>query len=182
MTIPALIVVGIGLSMDAATITICNMLAYGSSGSKRKWLLPLSFGFFQGLMPLLGSFLGALLSAFITQYSNMVMFVIFGVIGGKMVWDGLKHQDADQPAKQMSLGMLFFQAIATSIDAFAVGVGFAASGVNAWYASTVIALTTFAVCAACLFLGEQAAKLLKTKASLGGGVILLIIAIVSLFS
>ncbi|MGI5900361.1 MAG: manganese efflux pump MntP family protein [Christensenellales bacterium] len=181
MTLPALIITGFGLSMDAAAVTTCNMLAYGKGCGRRKWLMPLFFGAFQGIMPLLGSFLGYWLEGFISRYSNALVFVIFAIIGGKMIWDGIKNAGLDCSPQSMRLGAIFLQAIATSIDAFAVGVGLAASGMNVLFASPIIALITFAICSACLFLGDHVAKRLNNRASLVGGLMLAAIAVVSLF-
>jgi putative Mn2+ efflux pump MntP len=181
MTLPALIITGFGLSMDAAAVTTCNMLAYGKGCGKRKWLMPLFFGVFQGIMPLLGSLLGFWLGDFISRYSNVLMFVIFAIIGGKMIWDGIKSAGIDCTPQSMRLGAVLLQAIATSIDAFAVGVALAATGANVYFASPIIALITFAICSVCLFLGEQVAKRLNNRASLVGGLMLAAIAIVSLF-
>ena len=181
MTIPALIMIGIGLSMDAAAITICDMMAYGKTCGNKKWLLPLFFGLFQGMMPLLGSLLGSLIADFVSRYSSIIMFLIFAVIGGKMIWDGLKKGEDEEAGGQMLIGAVAVQAVATSIDAFAVGVGFAAGGVNAVFASSIIAATTFGICAICLFLGESAARILKDKAQLAGGAIVCAIAVISLF-
>ncbi len=181
MTLPALIITGFGLSMDAAAVTTCNMLAYGKGCGRKKWLMPLFFGIFQGIMPLLGSLLGFWLESFISRYSNVLMFVIFAIIGGKMIWDGIKSAGHDCSPQSMKLGAIILQSIATSIDAFAVGVGLAASGANVYFASPIIALITFLICSACLFLGDQVAKRLNNRACLIGGLMLAVIAFVSLF-
>lgn len=170
---------GVALSMDAATITIANTLAYGSSCGKRRWLMPLFFALFQGLMPMLGNLLGALFAGFISKYSSIVLFAIFAVLGGKMLWDYF-HADGEDEAKCFSVGLIAVQALATSIDAFAVGVSFAATYTPALPASLLIAGVTFVICACAMLLGGQAAKFLKNRAALVGGVLLLCIAVFSL--
>lgn len=182
MSIAELVLLGTGLSMDAATITMANIMAYGSKCGYKKWLMPLSFGLFQGLMPFLGSLLGSLISGFISRYASIVMFLIFAALGGKMLWDGF-HCKAEEGecCRNFGISLIMLQALATSVDAFAVGVGLAASNGAQLLNFAIISATTFAICAVSLLLGEQFAKLLKNKATLCGGAILMLIAVASLF-
>ncbi len=182
MSIAEIILLGTGLSMDAATVTMANMMAYGSRCGRRKWLMPLFFGLFQGLMPFLGSLLGSLIAGFISKYASVVMFLIFGALGVKMLWDGFRCAAQEgECCRNFGIGLVFVQALATSIDAFAVGVGLAASRDANLLNFAVICATTFAICAASLLLGDQFAKLLRNKATLCGGAILIVIAVASLF-
>lgn len=175
--------IGVGLSMDAFAITLANMMAYaGQLRGGKKWLMPLFFAVFQGLMPLLGALLGTVLERFITRFAPWVMFAVLCAIGGKMLWDGLHDggQDGQTQTRCCSVGLIALQAVATSIDAFAVGVGFAVSGQNAFAAVPVIALTTFVICGAGVLLGGKFAALLENKATIFGGLILIAIGILSL--
>lgn len=176
--------VGVGLSMDAFAITLANMMAYEKQmrGAK-KWLMPLFFAIFQGLMPLLGAFLGGALEKYVTRFAPWVMFVVLAFVGGKMLWDAFRPggEEVAVGQKNCSCALIILQAVATSIDAFAVGVGYAVSGQNAFAAVPIIAVTTFVICTIGVLLGGKAAQKLENKATIFGGLILIAIGVVSLF-
>lgn len=178
--------VAIGLSMDAFAVTLANMMAYsGQLRGGKKCMMPLFFAVFQGLMPLLGALLGGVLARFVTRFAPWILFAVLCAIGGKMIWDYLhegKDADAPKAQKPCSVALLLLQAIATSIDAFAVGVGYAVSGQNAFAAVPIIAITTFVICGTGVLLGKKLSAVLENKATLFGGLILIAIGIISLFS
>ena len=177
-----IILLGIALSMDAFAVTISNMFIYKKMSTARSFLMPLFFGLFQGLMPLIGYLAGQLVSDFITQYAGIITFVILGFIGGKMIWDVFheaKIEDSD--SQTLALSVLLLQAIATSIDALAVGVSFAALNVSIVFAVSVIAITTGLCCIGALLIGKRFGEQLGDKATLIGGAILILIGVKSLF-
>lgn len=181
MTFLELILIGVGLSMDAAAVSISNALAYPRLSRRAKCSMPVLFGLFQGLMPMLGYAAGGLCAYFIQQYAGYVTFFILAFIGGKMILDAL-HCDGEGPcAPKFTLRVVVMQAVATSIDAFAVGVGLCAVDVSLWLAVPVIALTTFFCCCAALLLGRRFGRLLGAKATIFGGLILVLIGIKALF-
>ena len=128
MNLTDIIMIGIGLSMDAVAVSLTNGMVY-RMGQDKKFMMPVFFGVFQGLMPLLGYFTGGLFAKWLEQYSGLIIFLILGFLGAKMIKEGLSHEQAEKKEPSvMTYGVLFVQAIATSIDAFAVGIVFCAKG------------------------------------------------------
>ena len=125
--------------------------------------MPIAFGLFQGIMPIFGFYLGALFSGFIEKYAGVISLVILGVIGINMIREGI------------------LPAVATSIDAFAVGVSFAAQGVEIFMSALIIAVTTFLLSLIAVIIGEKAGERLGSKAEILGGIILIIIGVKALF-
>ena len=170
------ILIGIALSADAMSVTLGNLAANPRISRGNALLMPLFFGFFQGLMPTLGYFTGSLAGSFIEHYAGLVAFAILGVVGGKMVWDGL-HPDGEDPAAAQHLGVasIAMQAVATSIDAFAVGVAFAATGGGLFARAGVIALCTFMLCLCMVVVGRKLGETFGAKAEIAGGIVLILI-------
>jgi putative Mn2+ efflux pump MntP len=180
-----LLLIGLALSMDAFAVTAANAVAYPRMPLRRSLLIPLSFALWQGLMPILGYFLGGLAQGLIERFSGPIACAILCLIGIKMIWEGLRDQSQNNPQKataesSLSLPNLLAQSVATSIDAFVVGVGFAALSVEIWLAATIIALTTATCCLLALSLGKRFGQLLGTRAVIIGGVVLVVIGIKSL--
>lgn len=181
MTIVEIIVLGLALSMDAFAVTISNTFAYRGMSRASTMRMPLAFGLFQGIMPAAGFLLGQLVSDIISAYAGIVTFAILGFIGAKMIWDAL-HDEGPEEEKHEALTTptLLFQAVATSIDALAVGVSFAALSVNVGVASTIIALTTAASCTVAALIGRRFGHALGDKATIVGGVVLILIGVKAL--
>lgn len=176
-----IILLGLALSMDAFAVTISNMFAYRGWTRGRLLLMPIFFGVFQALMPTIGYFAGSLVSDVISQYAGILTFVILGFIGGKMIWDAFHEDEDDESTGQvLTIPVLFFQAIATSIDALAVGVSFAAYELNVAFAVSVIGITTFLTICVALFIGRRAGNALGEKATIVGGIVLILIGIKAL--
>ncbi len=165
-----ILLIGIGLSMDAAAVAMSNGICMDKPKFKTSLLIALFFGLFQGLMPLIGYFAGSTFSGFISNIDHWVAFGLLLVIGGKMVIDSFK--DEEHVCSFITIRLLLVQAIATSIDALAVGVGFAVTEVNILSAVSVIALTTFCISLASVYIGKKFGSFLESKAELLGGVIL----------
>ena len=182
VSLAEVVLLGVALSMDAFAVTVSNVFAHRGLSRARAMLMPVFFGVFQGIMPLLGFFAGSLVADVIERYAGIVSFVILGFVGGKMIWDAF-HEDEreDVDDKTLTVGSLFFQAIATSIDAFAVGVSFVGQGVEPFSTSGIIALTTFLCTCVALAVGRTFGNKLGEKASVVGGVVLVLIGIKALF-
>lgn len=177
MSLIEIILTGIGLSMDAVAVSMSNGMVYRAM-PKRKWgLAPLFFGLFQGLMPLCGFFVGSLFSKYIDRYAELLILLILGFIGGKMIYDGFREGKEQVYEKTLSVKLIFFQAIATSIDAFAVGIGFCAMNVNIFFSSSLIAAVTLLLSFLAFLVGRKFGDLLGNKAEVFGGAILVILAI-----
>ena len=171
--------IGVGLSMDAAAISMSNAMVHGKQRS-RLLEMAFMFGFFQGLMPVLGFFLCGIFSDVIARMGKILVMLILGFIGGKMLIDGLSHEEQATSSK-FTLGVIIAQAAATSIDAFAVGVGFRAQEVEIISAALIIAVTTFFIALAAVCIGKRFGDMLGKKAELLGGAILVAIGIKSVF-
>lgn len=174
-----IILIGIALSMDAFAVTLSSSMVYPNLKKTKRLLMPIFFGIFQGIMPIFGYFLGTLFSSFIEKYSGIVAFIILAVIGANMIKEGFSKDDTEE--KTFSVGLLLIQSIATSIDAFAVGVSFAAMGTNVFLSSGIIACSTFLITLAALPLGKLVGEKLGDKSVIIGGIILIAIGIKSLF-
>lgn len=187
MQISAMLVLGIALAMDAFAVTVSNSIAFAGETRRRLFLMPVLFGLFQGLMPLLGYFLGGICGDVIERYSGVVALVILGIIGGNMVREGalaLKGGEAttENPGNErLNLTQLFFEAVATAIDAFAVGVSLRAMAANIWVSSVVIALSTFGMCLLALAIGKRVGSRMGDKAEILGGIVLICIGLKACF-
>lgn len=181
MSVFEIVILGLALAMDAFAVTISNSFAYPKISRARSLSMSLAFGFFQFLMPVVGFVLGQLVSEFITQYAGFITFLILGFIGGKMIWDAFHEEEGEEASGQMlTVPVLLFQAVATSIDALAVGVSFAALEVNVLTSSGIIGITTALTCAVALIIGKRFGNALGEKATIIGGVVLILIGLKSL--
>lgn len=182
-----IIVLGVALSADAFAVTISNTFVYASESRSRLMLMPLMFGLFQGLMPVAGYLLGGLAAEVIETYAGVITLAILGLVGGNMIregvcalrgageQDGPEEPGAGPVARRLTLVTVLAQAIATAIDAFAVGVSLRAQAVSVVVAAPVIALTTFLCCVAALALGRKLGEVLGDRAQVAGGIVLVLI-------
>lgn len=173
MGIAELFVLAIGLSMDAFAVSICKGLSLGKITPKHMCIAGIWFGGFQALMPLIGYFLGSFFADMITKYDHWIAFVLLVVIGGNMIKESFEkeeHLDASMTVKSM-----FLLAIATSIDALAVGVTFAFLKVQIVPAVSFIGIITFVLSAIGVKIGSIFGTKYQSKAELCGGIILIII-------
>lgn len=180
MNLIDIIMIGIGLSMDAAAVSVTNGMVY-RVGRDKKIMMPVFFGLFQGLMPMLGYYTGGVFSTWLVRYSGVIIFLIFAYLGIGMLKEGLSHESQikKEPA-EMTYRVLLMQAIATSIDAFAVGIAFCAMEASIWFSAAVICVTTFLISAASVLLGKKFGEALGKKAEVFGGSILLLLALKAL--
>ena len=186
-----IILLGVALSADAFAVTISNTFVYASESKRRLVLMPVMFGLFQGLMPLLGYFVGGLAAEVIERYAGIITLVILGIVGGNMIREGaeaLLHPGEDEAehagpvAKRLTMVTILAQAFATAIDAFAVGVSLRAQAVNIVVAASIIALTTFALCLAALAMGRKLGEVLGDRAQVAGGIVLVLIGLKAFFA
>ncbi len=175
MSIIELLLVGVGLSMDAFAAAVCKGLGMRKLNWRQGGLVALFFGGFQGLMPLVGWFLGRQFEQYITRVDHWIAFLLLGYIGGKMIWDAFHDQEDGEEAAAFDLKELTVMAVATSIDALAVGITFAFLQVQILPAVTIIGCTTFALSLVGVWIGHRFGSRYKSKATLAGGVILCLI-------
>lgn len=174
-----IIVIGLALSMDAFAVCLSSAVIYPGIGKREKLSMPVAFGVFQGIMPVLGYFFGGLFGSIIEKYGGWVAFAILGVIGFNMIRESICGDEEE--AKKFTFSILILQAVSTSIDAFATGVSFIAVGANILYASSIIALTTFIMCLIALIIGNKIGDKLGKYGGICGGIVLILIGIKSLF-
>lgn len=176
MSIAEIFLIGIGLSMDAFAVAVCRGLKMQKFHAGQTAVIALFFGGFQALMPLAGWFLGKQFEKYITAVDHWIAFVLLAFIGGKMIYDSFKKGEDDKSEKDVfNIRELFLMAVATSIDALAVGITFAFLSVNIWSSVSVIGATTFVLSAAGVAIGHKFGAKYKNKAELAGGVILVLI-------
>lgn len=175
MSVIELILIGISLSMDAFAVSICKGLSVGKIRPKHMISAGIWFGGFQALMPLIGFLLGSTFEQYITSIDHWVAFILLGIIGFNMVkesWEEENDQDSSFGFKAMLV-----LAVATSIDALAVGITFAFLKVDILLAVTLIGITTFLFSAAGIKIGSVFGAKYKSKAELFGGVVLIFLGI-----
>lgn len=181
MTLLEIFLIGIGLSMDAFAVAICKGLAMPDRVHKKSALLiALYFGVFQAAMPALGWLLGSQFARYVTHFAPWIAFALLSWIGGSMIRESRAPEGEEQPSDgQVRHRELFVLAIATSIDALAVGVTFSMVklSVSVWLAVTLIGCTTFLISLCGVFVGNVFGARYKNKAEFVGGVILLLIGV-----
>ena len=184
MTFAEVLLIGIALSMDAFAVSVCKGLAMRRINWKQALAVGGAFGFAQALMPVIGWFLGSGFSAFIDKYDHWVAFLLLAFIGIKMAVEAVREMkdDPDDGAEKkddarLDVKELIMLAVATSIDALAVGISFAFLDVNIWTSSLLIGVTTFAICIGGVLAGFRFGSKYKAKAELAGGIILTLIGI-----
>ena len=194
-----ILMLGVALATDAFSVTISNTFAFDDHRFSRLMRMPLFFGLFQFGMPLAGYFVGGIAAELIEKYAGIVSLAILGFIGSNMLYSGYKalkedaseedeeeaqqgaQQEAQQGAITLSYGKLVFQAVATVIDAFAVGVSFRAHSVDILVASTLFGVITAILCTIALFIGKKLGSLLGDRAEMVGGIVLILIGLKAFF-
>ena len=171
-----ILLIGVGLSMDAAAVSAISGMSIRGLRWNESLSIALAFGLFQGLMPLTGYFAGSAFAAFMSSFAPWVALVLLCAVGGKMVWEAF-HDGEEGGMERFSYRLLLAQAVATSLDALAVGVSFAAIRVDILWASGLIAACTFVISLASVYIGRVFGAALADKAELLGGVILILIGI-----
>ena len=176
MTLLELFILAVGLSMDAFAVAVCKGLAIGRISWKHVLIVDLWFGGFQALMPLIGYLLGSSFAEYIAAVDHWIAMILLVLIGGNMVRESL---DKDPEHVNPSLGVktMLIMAIATSIDALAVGVTFAFLEVRILPAISFIGVVTFLLSALGVKIGSIFGTKYKSKAELLGGVILILLGI-----
>ena len=172
-----LFLTGVGLSMDAFAVSICKGLGMRKVNYRHTFLIALFFGGFQALMPLAGWLLGRQFERYITAVDHWIAFGLLALIGGNMLRDAFRNEPESTSGcgDRLDLKELLLMAIATSIDALAVGISFAFLGVNIWLAIAVIGITTFVICTAGVFVGHRFGTRYQKRAAIAGGVILILL-------
>lgn len=182
MSLVTLLLTALGLAADAFAVSVAKGMRMRHLIIKPALLIAVTFGAFQGLMPVIGWLLGSRLTDLIQPWDHWIAFGLLAAIGAKMMWEartGVAPGDdagvaaAGQATFTVGTRELLVLGVATSIDALAVGVSFAFLDVSIWMAALVIAAVTFALSMLGIRLGHHAGKWLARGAELAGGVVLI---------
>lgn len=172
-----LFLLGVGLSMDAFAVSVCKGLAMKKATLKAELTCGVWFGGFQALMPLVGFFLGTLFADAIQAFDHWIAFGLLAIIGVNMLKEAFGEEEETADA-DMSVKTMFIMAVATSIDALAVGISLAMAGnVNIYVAITLIGVTTFVLSAIGVAVGNIFGSRYEKKAEIAGGVILILLGV-----
>lgn len=195
MNLYDVILIAVALSMDAGAITISNCSVYKNSlDAKKQWSMPIFFAIFQGIMPLIGFFLGSLLTFIRGDFASYLSSAIFFILSGKIFIDIIKDAKEktctlteakgeckkEKKVQNLTFLVLILQGIATSIDALVIGITFAQLTFSIWLAILVIAVITFIIVGLCVLFGKKLGHAFGKYADFVGAFILLILAIKSL--
>ncbi|MDE6758848.1 MAG: manganese efflux pump MntP family protein [Clostridia bacterium] len=172
------IVLGLGLAMDASCVSMTNAMVEKNMKIVKALIMALVFGIFQFAMPLIGYSLGSLMASYLTAFIPIIALVFLSVIGIKMIIECVREKKKGEVLQERKIKPveLFVQGIATSIDALSVGVLYIAEGIGkALISFSIIGGITVALTFAAFFIGKKFGALLKNKACIVGGIILILI-------
>ena len=171
-----LILIAVGLSMDAFAVAVCKGLNMRKLDLKHGFIISLFFGVFQGLMPLIGWFLGSRFASYIENLDHWIAFVLLIFIGGKMLYEAIKGEgECNCKTFILDVKELFILAVATSIDALAVGISFAFFDINIYTSVLTIAIITLCLSFLGVIIGNKFGSRYEKKAEIAGGIILIFI-------
>ena len=168
MGVIELLLLSIGLAMDAFAVSVCKGISMKKINCKKSCIIGLWFGGFQALMPTIGYFLGSAFESLVTNIDHWIAFILLGIIGGNMIKEAFcKEKEDEESNDDISFKTMFVLAVATSIDALAIGITFAFLKVNLLLAISMIGI----------IIGNKFGSKYEKKAELAGGIILILIGI-----
>ncbi len=173
MELIEIMIIAVGVSMDAFAVSICKGLSVQNLKPKHSGITAVWFGGFQALMPLIGYFLGISFADFVSSVDHWIAFVLLGIIGGNMIKESFSR-DSEDVTPDFSFRTMFAMAVATSIDALAIGVSFAFLNVNIWLAVLFIGITTALFSGVGVYVGNVFGSRYKSKSEFAGGFILIV--------
>lgn len=176
MPIVEIFLIALALSMDAFAVAIASGAGMKKLEVRNALKMGLFFGGFQAIMPVIGWLAGIGMKSFITGVDHWIAFGLLALVGGKMIYEAAKLKDSDEPRpgeRAFDTGVLFILAVATSIDALAVGITFSVLNVSIILPVAVIGLVTFALSAAGVQIGVKGGHLFENKMEILGGLLLL---------
>lgn len=169
-----LLLLSVGLAMDAFAVSVCKGISMKKMSWKKAIIIGLYFGIFQALMPTIGYFLGSAFESFITSIDHWIAFILLGFIGANMIKEAFS-KEKESTNDDVSFKEMIVLAIATSIDALAVGITFAFFNVNLILAVSLIGIITFALSVIGTKVGNRFGDKYEKKAQLAGGIILILL-------
>ena len=171
-----ILLIGIGLAMDACAVSVCKGLAMKKLNWRKALVIATYFGFFQMLMPTIGYFLGYTFEGLVTKIDHWIAFVLLVLIGINMIRDIFENNE-DEKNDRVDFKTMIVLAVATSIDALAVGITFAFLKTNILEAGIIIGITTFIISLIGVKLGNKFGLKYENKAKITGGIILILIGV-----
>ncbi len=177
MNTVTILIISIGLAMDAFAVSISSGIAIKKLKIKNFIKIGSFFGIFQGIMPVLGWSLGRSFSKYIESYSRWIAFFLLVLIGGKMIYESFIIKETEKETDILSMINLLFLAIATSIDALAVGIAFSVLDINIIKPAIIIGGVTFIMSVIGVYIGDKLGDLFGKKIEIAGGLILILIGI-----
>lgn len=181
MSLADIFLIGVGLSMDAFAVAICKGLCMKRLDFRQTAIIALFFGGFQALMPFIGFYLGTFFKSYITSFDHWVAFLLLAYIGFKMASDAFKNEEESIVCpvdRKLDIKELMLLAVATSIDALAVGITFSFyPDTNIFADVMIIGITTFVIAGFGVYIGNKFGTKYKKKAEAAGGIILMLIGI-----
>ncbi len=175
MNIFDLVLLSVSLAMDAFSVAVCKGLGMRKLDYKGGAAIALSFGVFQAAMPAAGYFLGSRFESCISSFSHWIAFILLGFIGGKMIYETFQEDDTEISGYRFDIKELLLLSVATSIDALAVGIVFAAEGTDIIFSCSLIGIITAAISFLGVFLGNRFGSRYEKKAEFAGGAVLVLI-------
>lgn len=172
----SVLLIAIGLAMDAFAVSVCKGLAMRTPSLKQMLIVGLWFGAFQAIMPIIGYYLGESFHQYISQFDYIVAFILLLLIGLNMIREAFSKGEDDQ-SDDIGVKIMFLLAIATSIDALAVGISFSMDGVDVLMPAAVIGVVTLMISAAGVKLGSVVGDRYSSKAEILGGIILILLGV-----
>lgn len=172
MSLVEILLIAVGLSMDAFAVSVGKGLGMRRIDYRTSFALAISFGAFQALMPVLGWFLASSFAGYIKSVDHWIAFLLLAFVGGKMLLDAIRGEQEDVGDATVGFGELMMLSIATSIDALAIGITFAALDVAPMPAVVIIGVTTFALSLAGVVIGNRFGAAYERPAGFVGGIIL----------
>lgn len=175
MGIAELLILAVGVSMDALAVSICKGLAIKKLKLRHALIVGLWFGFFQALMPTIGWLLGSTFASLITAIDHWIAFILLALIGGNMIREAVSKKEEEEMDSSLAFMGMLMLAIATSIDALALGITFAFLQVSILSAAAIIGLCTFLISALGVKIGNVFGARFQSKAEFFGGLVLILI-------
>ena len=173
------VVLGVALAMDAMAVTLSNSLCEPDMPLSKKLGMPVAFALFQMAMPVFGYLGGTLIAEYIERYAGIVSLGILAFVGGKMIFEAVRELREPEacPATRLTWATIGMEAVATAIDAFVVGVSFAAEGKDVVLYCGMIGVTTLLCCLIILVLGRRLGERFGARAEITGGIVLIAIGV-----
>lgn len=173
MGVISIILLAIGLAMDAFAVAVTSGIAIKNLRLKHALLIAITFGGFQAIMPVIGWLAGLGLRQFLCDVDHWIAFVLLSLIGGKMIYEAFQLENAEEPDNPLKAAVLLVLGIATSIDALAVGVTFAMIKVAIVAPVAIIGLVTFLLCLIGVYIGDAFGHFFEKKIEIFGGLVLI---------